>query len=405
MEKFDLVIVGGGFSSLVLANALKLKNKKVAIFEKLDRVGKKILSTGNGRGNITNKYLGVEYYHGASPEFCEYAIKRYDNFAIRSFFANLGLMFVTEDDRIYPASMQANSILDALRFNLENSGVDVWLNSEVKNVKKQSNDFLITLSNGKTVLSENVVLAFGGSSQKQFGTDGSAFSIVKCLGHTVTELYPSLVQMRSRDEIIKGLKGIRSNAKVTLLSCGKEIKSTIGDLLFTDSGISGNATFYLSSYLGETINPVVRVEFIPEITENRLIDHLLYKKQCFPNIPSSEILNGIIHKQIGKNILKSVTNAKLIKDLTHAEILKIAKIIKSFDINISGTLGFDYSQVTHGGILTKEFDEKTFESKIVENLYAIGELLDIDGDCGGFNLQWAFSSAMCLAESLNAKIK
>ncbi|MBQ2717014.1 MAG: aminoacetone oxidase family FAD-binding enzyme [Clostridia bacterium] len=405
MEKFDLVIVGGGFSSLVLANALKLKNKKVAIFEKLDRVGKKILSTGNGRGNITNKNLGVEYYHGKNPEFCEYAIKRYDNFAIRSFFSNLGLMFATEDDKIYPASMQANSILDALRFNLENSGIEICLNSEVKGVKKQADDFLIALSNGKEALAKNVVLAFGGSSQKQFGTDGSAFSIAKSLGHSVTKLYPSLVQMRSRDEIIKGLKGIRSNAKVTLLSCGKEIKSTIGDLLFTDSGISGNATFYLSSYLSEVVNPTIRVEFIPEITENRLIDHLLYKKQCFPNLLSSEILNGIIHKQIGKNILKSVSDAKLIKDLSRSEIIKIAKIIKNFDINITGTLGFDYSQVTHGGVLTSEFDNKTFESKIVKNLYGIGELLDIDGDCGGFNLQWAFSSAMCVAENLNAKIK
>jgi hypothetical protein len=147
------------------------------------------------------------------------------------------------------------------------------------------------------------------------------------------------------------------------------------------------------------------VEFIPEISENRLIDHLFYKKQCFEELEASEFLGGIVHKQIGKNIIKTVTRAQTIGQISDSEIRKIAHKVKNFEIEISGTLGFDYSQVTHGGVETSEVDDRTFESKIQRGLYFVGEALDIDGDCGGFNLQWAFSSAMCVAEAINGKTK
>lgn len=405
MEKnYDLVIVGGGFSALTLLNALKLKNKKVALFERLDRVGKKILSTGNGRGNLTNKNIGVEYYHGQNPSFCEYAITRYDNFSIRSFFSNLGLTFTVEDDKIYPSSLQANCILDALRRNLDKMGVDIFYNSLVNSIKKIGNNFEI-VSNNQKFTAKTVVLAFGGSSQKQFGTDGSSFNLLKSLGHTITPLFPSLVQMRSQSSLIKGLRGVKATCKVTLFDGDKEVKHTYGDLLFTDSGVSGNTVFYLSSYLSELAKPYLQVELVPDITENRLIDHLLYTKSVMENCESSELLSGVVHKQIAKNIVKNVSSAKLVKDLNKDEIIKFAKTVKKFIVEISGTLGFDYSQVTHGGAKTSEFDNVTFKSKIIDGLFAIGELLDIDGNCGGYNLQWAYSSAMCVAEYLNAKIK
>ncbi len=403
-NNLDVAIVGGGFSALVLANNLKTKKLKVAIFEKLDRVGKKILSTGNGRGNLTNKSINVFNYHGENPNFVKYAIERYDSFSLRSFFSNLGLMFAIEEDKIYPSSLQANSILDALRFGLEKTKVKMHTNANVTKIEKEGDFFKLTTSLGE-FFAKNVVLAFGGKSQKQFGTDGSSFSLANDLNLSVTKLYPSLVQMKTDLDKIRGFKGIKSQVKIDLCDGNNIIKSTYGDLLFTDSGVSGNAIFYLSSYIHHLKNPNLRIEFIPEITFNRLIDHLLYKQIQFFNLESGELLNGVIHKQIGKQFVKRFTTAKTIGEIKRVEIENICKEVKSFCLNIVGTLGFDYSQVTHGGIRTNQFDDKTFECKSCANLFAVGESLDIDGDCGGYNLQWAFSSAMCCGEYINGKVK
>ena len=402
-KNFDVIIIGGGFSGLVLANSLKTKKLKVAIFERLDRVGKKILSTGNGRGNLTNKVISVSNYHGKNPEFASYALERFNNFSLKSFFSNLGLMFVEEDCKIYPSSMQANSVLDALRFGLQKSEAVVNVSEKVEKIAREGNGFKLTSSSG-IYYAKNVVFAFGGKSQKQFGTDGFGFELAKQLGLKVSELYPSLVQLKTNLDNIRGFKGIKSQVKVELLNGDKLVNSTFGDLLFTDSGVSGNTIFYLSSYIHHLPSPKLKIEFIPEITINRLIDHLLYKKQEFSHLESQELLNGIVHKQISKSVIKRFTSAQFIKDITKAEIEKICREIKAFELNVLGTLSFDYSQVTHGGILTSQFNEKTFECLSVPNLYAIGECLDIDGDCGGYNLQWAFSSAMCCGGALNDKI-
>lgn len=404
---FKVAIVGGGYSGLILATALKKKIlSETVIFEKTDRLGKKILSTGNGRGNLTNKIVSVENYHGEDPQFAEYALERYPQGAVKSFFSELGLMFVEDEGRIYPASLQANSISDALRYKLSLTEVAVELSCEVTDVDYDDTRRLFKLiTPDKTVYCETLVLAFGGCSQKQFGTDGRSFRLARKLGHTVTDLKPSLVQMRASASLIKGLKGVKAQVRAYVFDGDKEIKQTMGDILFTDGGISGNTVFNLSSYISGLKKPSVKVEFVPEISEKRLIDHLLYKKSLYPDLEATEILGGIVHKQIGKNIVKSATQKRTSGALDESDVRRIVQTVKSLNIPIDGTLGFDYSQVTHGGIRTGEIDEKTFESKIVKGLYFTGEAIDVDGDCGGYNMQWAFSSAMCVAENLNGKIK
>lgn len=401
---YSVAIIGGGFSALVIANSLKLNNEDVVILERLDRLGKKILSTGNGRGNVTNANLSVENYHGQNPSFVQHAITRYDNQSMRAFFADLGIMLTQEDGKVYPASLQANSVLDALRFGLEKTSVQVMLGFEVIKIDFNERQGVYALkSETQTVYAKTVVFAFGGASQKQFGTDGKAFNLAKSLGHTITKLNPSLVQMRASNSLIKGLRGVKSYVRLSLFDGDRQVKSTLGDLLFTDSGISGNTTFYLSAYLSGLKKPVVCCEFMPDITKNRLIDHLLYKCIQFPSLDCAELLNGVVHKALAKNIVKSITDKRVLSALTRQDVERVCNVVKGMEIEINGTLGFDYSQVTNGGILTSEVSQTTFESKLAPSVYIVGEALDVDGDCGGYNLQWAYSSARVVAEVLNAK--
>ena len=242
-----------------------------------------------------------------------------------------------------------------------------------------------------------MAICTGGKAQKQFGTDGSFFDIIKKLSHTVTPLYPSLVQIRTDKESIKGLKGIKQKAKLTLFEEDKEIKSFTGDLLFTDFGISGDSCFKLSAYLENKQNCSIKAEFLPDIDKNHLTVFL--KNKISYGITNEEVLNGVINKQLGKVVIKQCgLNLTDVAAVNSAE--KIADKIKNYRFSVVGTLGFDYAQVTHGGVNTQEIDPKTMESTRVKGLYFAGEVIDIDGDCGGYNLQWAYSSASVAAKAI-----
>lgn len=398
-KDYDVLIIGGGYSSLILANILK-SDVKVAIIERLDRVGKKILSTGNGRANISNKNLSYKSYHGDMKEFCSYAINRYGVDSLYDFYESKGMLLTTVGDKIFPQSLQANSVLDTLRLSLK-SNVTVITGEKVTAIRKNKERFeVVTEKSAYSAVS--VVCAFGGASQKQFGTDGSSYSLVENFGHKVTKLRPSLVQLKCDNKEIKSLQGVKVNALVSLLSDGREIKSELGDLLFINGGLSGNTVFYLSAYLGERDN-VLKVDFVPNYGDNRVIEGLLCRKQAFGDCNCDEFLSGIVNKAIGKAIMKSVTQKRFIYQLEENDILKIARLIKGYEFKISGQFGFDMSQVTHGGIKTDMIDEKTMQSKNVDGLYFMGELLDIDGDCGGFNMHWAYASACVVGKELNDK--
>lgn len=405
MKRFDVFIIGGGYSAMVLASCLKLKNKNlsVAIAEKMDRVGKKILSTGNGRANLSNENISIDNYHGNAREKVEYAIKKFDLNSLENFYQNLGLPLTNLEGKIFPLSLQANSVLDVLRMNLD--GCCVMTETEITRVEKpqNKNEFFHIYSYESVFYAKKVVFAFGGSSSKQFGTDGKSFKLASNLGHFITRLHPSLVQMRSDESFINQLKGVKVQANVSLLEKNddkKIVKSFYGDLLFVQGGLSGNTIFSLSAFLGEAKEPQIVVSFARELSVNRLIECLLLKRKRYPNAFSEDVLNGVVHKQLSRIIVKMVSNKKLIGELNDKEIKQIAELVKRFPISVSGVFGFDNSQVTRGGIDFSEVDEKTFESKIVNGLFIIGEALDVDGDCGGYNLHWAFSSAMCVAEEL-----
>ncbi len=394
-----VIIVGGGFSGLILANKLKDKNIDFLIVERNDRVGKKILATGNGRCNFTNENLSEDFYHGATKNFCSYAIKKFDNKAIEGFFENLGVLSARENGKVYPASYLANSILDALRLRLNDT--EVLTNAKVIDIKKSGECFNLRLENGKILKAENVVLAFGGKVGSQFGTDGSSYHLATAFGHKITDLYPSLVQMKCDGVSIKGLKGIKQKALVSLYDGGKFVKKTIGDLLFTDNGVSGNAIFYLSSYQIGVSKPNLVVDLLPDIDTDKIINSLQNKIKVYPNITGDKLLNGIVASRLSTKISAElgINNTKLSEIANEKLNLAIQKI-KEYRLTVVGTIGFNNAQVTRGGVDTIDIDERTFESKLVKGLYIVGEALDVDGDCGGYNLQFAFSSAMCVSEAI-----
>lgn len=390
MKIYDVAIIGGGFSGLISAEILssKLGADRVILFEKKDRVGKKILATGNGRGNITNLDLTVEKYHSQSGANISKFIKIFGNKSIINYFRGLGVDVSTEEGKVYPSSFQANSILDAIRLKLDYLSANVNVDEEVFNLKKEKGIFKISTAKGE-YYSNLIIFACGGKAGKQFGTDGTAYKLLENFGHTVTPLYPSLVQLKTDTAKIKGLKGLKQQAMVSAIVNGKQIASFNGDVLFTEFGVSGNAIFYLSAYLSGEKNGEISISFLPDKTEEEIACFIVYKFENLPYLTIEDCLTGIINKQIGKAIIKDCGNL----NKNYASALKIARKIKDFRLEFKGTLGFDNAQVTKGGIPFTEVDGKTLESKKVKGLHIVGEAIDVDGDCGGYNLQWAYSSA------------
>lgn len=402
---YPVIIIGGGFSGLILANQLQKDGINYLLLERNDRLGKKILATGNGRGNISNEDLSLNHYHSQNQSFCDYAIKTFDNGLIGGFFSEKGILLTSENGRLYPLSKQANAILDCLRLSILET--NYRLNSYVKDITHNGKTFEVITADNK-YYAQKVVLAVGGKSASHFGTDGSSYKLAQKFGHKLTKLYPSLVQLTTNKESVKGLKGVKENAKVTAFDGEKTLTSTYGDILFTDNGVSGNTIFYLSAYLSGTKNPYVSVDFLYQADIKECKQSLISRKNAFKTLTADTFLSGLVHSRISQKVAKSVLgedyNKLQYKDLTDKDIDKLIYALKNTKITITGDTGFNNSQVTKGGIDTLDIDYKTMQSKLCKNLYLCGEVLDVDGDCGGYNLQWAFSSAMCAYRSIKGDL-
>ena len=408
---YNLVIIGGGFSGIITAISILKENKnfKIAIIEKLDRIGKKILSTGNGQCNLSNTKSTFEngHFHSKNAEFCEFALKKYDYKSMIKFFNELGVQTTVVEDKIYPLSMQANSVLDALRFKLESLGVDIYYNLKAYKILKNNFGFKIFSKNENDEVifqSNKVLLATGGKSAEHLGSDGSGYSLYQNFGHKVTPLYPSICQLKT--ENVKGLKGLKQKVDCYAYDGDKLLSKSYGDILFTDNGVSGNTVFYLSSYLVDKTRPYIVVDFCPSLNKDELTNILFEKIKNCPYVKIQNILSSIVNNKIGERIvifalnLKVNENTPTIEKLTKTQIEKIVSTCKNFKLKVTGNLGFKNSQVTKGGLDVYEFDNKTMQSKLVKGLYATGEVLDVDGDCGGFNLQFAYSSSRVASQGI-----
>ena len=387
-------IIGGGASGMAAAlAAAENPEVRVVLMERQARVGRKLGATGNGRCNLTNLHAAKGGFHGEDASFAEFAVSAFTPEKTLEWFSSLGLFTVAEESgRVYPYSDQANSVVDVLRFALEKENIALKLGFEAEKVKKSANGFRVE-SKEETVECDKLIVACGGLAGTKLGGTMSGYKFLRGLGHKCTKLRPTLVQLKSSWGGCTGLKGVRCNCHAAIIHNGRLHSESTGELQFTEYGISGPVIFEVSrDVCQEKGDWSCRLDFLPGIETDTLMAELVRRKQT--NLPASELLTGILHNRLGRVLSQSagISQSRQVCQLSDYDLQQAVLAVKKFEIGLTEPMGMDSAQVTAGGILTKEFDDKTMESRIVPGLYACGEVLDIDGDCGGYNLQWAWSS-------------
>ncbi len=403
---YDALIIGGGAAGLCAAVSIKRRNPsyKIAIIEQLSRVGKKLIVTGNGRCNITNKDLSYDSFHSENEDFFKNVLDRFGGSKTEGFFEELGVVFTADDrGRVYPYSLQASSVVDALRFAVDELGIDVFTETKMLSYKKSNSKFEVMTDKG--IFTSKTLLVTAGlfSGGKKMGSDGSVFNIMKASGYKTVKTTPAIVQLRTKTDVVKQLKGIKVDANVTLKEENKLLRQEFGEVLFCDYGLSGPPIMQVSRFVERNKVPkTIYLDLMPEYNFNTLCELLEKRVVALKSRKLEEFFTGLLNKRVGQVIVK-LAGFKLsdcVEELTCAYIKKMASLIKALPFNVISTTGFDNSQVTAGGISLTEFDSESMMSKRESGVFAAGEILDVDGDCGGFNLQWAWSSAFCAAEGI-----
>lgn len=403
---WDIAIIGGGASGLMAARtaAEVLQNQhkpyRILVLERMNKLGKKLLATGNGRCNLTNVNAVPAHYHGDTA-LAEPILAQYPSKWVQQSFQKLGLLCRQLDEgRVYPYSLQASSVLDTLRAHLEQLGVTIACEMQIEEVLHTGSHYVIK-STDEIFQTKQVIITTGGKASSKLGSDGSGFSILKTLGHSVTPLYPSLIQLKTDAKRAKPLKGARSFADVSLYNGTQPLQTSSGEVQFTEYGLSGICVFELSRLAAELLSKKsslsLSLDLAPQFKPEELYAFLEQTCRVLPESPSADLLNGILNKLVGRELMRqTLPTNKPIKQLKPVELHSICKTIKSFSFPITGTMPWENAQVTAGGIPLAELNVNRMESKKHKGLYLAGEILNIDGDCGGFNLHWAWISG-CIA--------
>ena len=401
--KTEIAVIGGGASGLMAAITAKKSGKEVVILERKDRILKKVLITGNGRCNITNVNANISNYFGKNISSVENILNRFTPQDTMDFFDGLGIVCNEENrGKVYPLSGQASSVVDALRFEAEKLGIKIETEFYVRKIEKDGFKFKIYSEDRKKIEVGRVILAAGGQSYPELGSNGSGFELAKELGHSVTKLSPSIVQLKTEKNQVKGLQGIKTDVAVTAYGDNKKICTYDGELLFTDYGISGNVVFNISFVIPLYKNVEFEIDFMEKFDYNELYEMLKERKKIMSHLTMENYFNGMINKKLGQFLSKVSGIEKLskpVKDLSDSDIRKLCTVLKKYRVKILETTGFKNAQVTAGGVSLDEVNTETLESKIVKGLYFSGEVLDVYGECGGFNLQWAWASGYIAGEN------
>lgn len=388
-----IAIIGGGASGLIAAITAAKNGASVTVYERCDRIGRKILATGNGRCNYTNINADVKNYHGKNPQFVKSALSNFTANDTMEFFRNLGMLTKIEDKgKAFPYSLQASAVLDVLRFEIDNLKINVKTEFEVKSIKKKNNIFTIISYNNELETADCVIIATGGKASPSLGSNGSGYALCESFGHNTTKLFPALVQIKTDTQYVKAMKGIKTDAVVKFCT-DKVIDKSFGEILFTDYGVSGPAIFNISRHAGEFECGTLKIDLLPEMDFDQLREML--EKRKSKNITLENYFVGMMNKKIGMTVTKYagvLPYSRTSDTLTGKEINSLIEAIKGFTLKVTGTMSWNNAQVTAGGIDTEDINPETLESRLCKGLYLTGEILDIDGDCGGYNLQWAWSS-------------
>lgn len=405
----ELIILGGGASGITASIISKDMGTDVAILESNDRIGKKILTTGNGRCNISNENISSCKYY-SNNNFYKFILSQFTVQDTKNFFNSLGLPLITlNEGKIYPMSLQASSVLDILRLAIEDRQIPIYFNNKVKNIKKSNKGFVISTEN-EIFQCKKLILASGGMSAPNTGSDGSGFKLAKNFGHNIIDPVPGLVQLKLDFPYLKALSGIKFDGNVKLTLDNKNLREESGEILFTDYGISGPPILQLSSLASRLLynnkKIYLEIDMFPNMSKENIINLLENHWGTFYYRTIHDSFIGIINKKLIPTLLKycGIKNIHMpCQDITWQEKEKIFHALKNWIFTITGTNSFKNSQVTCGSVDTSEVSNKSLESLKVKDLYFCGEILDVNGDCGGFNLQWAWSSGYIAGKNASSK--
>lgn len=397
-------VIGGGASGMIAAVCAAKEGACVTILEHTDRIGKKILMTGNGKCNFTNLHMDDDCYYGLHPEYAHKIIEQFPVQETLHFFEELGLFYKEKNGYCYPISNQASSVLDVLRFSLKRYGVTVETEQEVSEISSCKKGGYLIKTPEKSFRFDKVIVACGGKAAPKTGSDGSGYRIAKKLGHRVIKPLPALVQLKSKEDYFKSISGIRMDVALSLFVDGREYRKETGELQITDYGISGIPVFQLSRIVSDALEQqkevVVQVDCVPRLSKKELEKILAKKLHNSAGLNAEDAMQGFLNKKLNILFLKlSGIGTNMPADrIESGQLQKLVNIVKDWRIRISGTNDFSQCQVCAGGVDTKELTEHC-ESKLHPGIYFVGELVDIDGICGGYNLQWAWSSGIVAAKA------
>ena len=412
-----IAVIGGGPAGMMAAVQAAKAGAAVELFEKNDRVGKKLLSTGNGKCNFTNKKMTKDAYYGSAVSFYD---KLYDLFGLSEtidFFSQNGMLIHDKQGYLYPLSNQASTVLDIMRYTLERYNITVHTGSAVKALHREekSGTFQVITENAskeeqKVKYYDALILACGGKAAPKTGSDGNGFSLAKGFGHHITEIVPALVQLRCREDFLKSVAGVRTDAMLTLYIEGKPVKQERGELQLTDYGISGIPVFQFSREAAYALlhkkEVTVGIDFLPDYEKEAYAHFFKNRLHTLKNQTLEQFLTGIANKKINQLIIR-LSGCKPqdeVRKLSEEKCKEIAALYRNLTLCVYKTNGFEQAQVTAGGIPAKELTDY-LESKYVPNLYFAGEMIDMDGLCGGYNLQWAWTSGAVAGSAASGSLK
>ncbi|KGP76567.1 flavoprotein [Desulfosporosinus sp. Tol-M] len=405
--KKDVIVVGGGAAGMTAAISAGRLGADVTILERNPRVGKKILATGNGRCNFTNVNADITCYHGNNPKFAYSALAYFTIDDTIRFFEKLGIEHKIEDlGKVFPMSDQASSILDVFLYELNELGVNIICDACVKDIHRKKNKFIIELENGKVYLGDRVIIAAGGKAMPSSGSDGRGYDLVIRLGHTITDIFPALVQLMLEGSFFKRIEGVKFVGTAEIVYNNKSVAKDRGDILFANYGVSGPPILQISRKAGELLQEGkeghLKINVMDKLSREELSKLICKRSQISSNKPIDFSLVGLINKRLIPVVLTEagINNFKRpVGMLSAQEREGIIDILSGWRFKIRGTKSWPSAQVTAGGVDTHEINQNTMESKTVKGLFFAGEIMDIDGSCGGYNLQWAWSSGFLAGQS------
>ncbi len=408
--KADIVVIGGGASGFAAAVEAKSVSpySRIVIAERLSRSGKKIIASGNGKCNLSNANLSADKFHGtidamsiigSTPDYHEFFTQR---LGVLCSMGNEG-----REGGIYPRSNSSSTILSALRKEAERLGAEELCDTEIKEIKIANDGFRL-ISDSDEIQCKRVIIAAGGYAAPSFGTDGAMLRILKNMGYSTGKICPAVAPLKVNAESVKGLKGVRVKGRISAVSNGKILRTETGEIQFNENTVSGICVFNLAYLFRDYENKLtLKADLLPDMNVREIADFIFQARRKMSDFTIEELLSGMFVKNLAVFIVKKALGKSMnskISSVTDSEIYSIAEMIKNLEFTVTGCSSWQNAQATYGGIHNKCVTEK-LESRLHRGIYFCGEILDVVGDCGGYNLQWAWSSGMWAGRNCALSLK